>query len=89
MSTIGARSRIGAGTVILPQVTIGADVTIGARGLIHSGVRIGDRVSIGERVIIQANAVIGSDGFSFLPTCAGEFPAHAGAGPFARRYRDR
>jgi UDP-3-O-[3-hydroxymyristoyl] glucosamine N-acyltransferase len=72
--TVGARSRIGAGTVILPQVTIGADVTVGARGLIHSGVRIGDRVSIGERVIIQANAVIGSDGFSFLPPAPGSSP---------------
>lgn len=64
---IGPRSRIGAGTVVLPHVTIGADVTIGERGLIYSGVRIGDRVSIGARVIIHYNAVIGSDGFSFVP----------------------
>lgn len=64
---VGPRSRIGAGTVILSHTTIGADVSIGERGLIYSGVRIGDRVSIGARAIIHYNAVIGSDGFSFLP----------------------
>jgi UDP-3-O-[3-hydroxymyristoyl] glucosamine N-acyltransferase len=72
---IGPRSRIGAGTVVLPHVTIGADVTIGERGLIYSGVRIGDRVSIGARVIIHYNAVIGSDGFSFLPIPSSPVPA--------------
>lgn len=64
---IGPRSRIGAGTAILPQVSIGADVTIGANGLVYSGVRIGDRVSIGSHVILHYNAVVGSDGFSFVP----------------------
>jgi UDP-3-O-[3-hydroxymyristoyl] glucosamine N-acyltransferase len=64
---LGARTRIGAGTSILPHVTIGADVEIGGDGLVHSGVRIGDRVSLGHRVIVQPNAVIGSDGFSFVP----------------------
>jgi UDP-3-O-[3-hydroxymyristoyl] glucosamine N-acyltransferase len=67
-AVIGPRSRIGARTVVLPHVTIGADVTVGEQGLIFSGVRIGDRVSIGARAIIHYNAVIGSDGFSFLPT---------------------
>lgn len=71
---IGPRSRIGSGTVVLPHVTIGADVTIGERGLIYSGVRIGDRVSIGARVIIHYNAVIGSDGFSFLPIPSSPVP---------------
>ena len=66
-SVVGARSRIGAGTVIMPQVTIGADVTIGAHGVFHAGVRVGDRNMIGDRVIVHANAVIGSDGFSFAP----------------------
>jgi UDP-3-O-[3-hydroxymyristoyl] glucosamine N-acyltransferase len=66
-SVVGARSRIGVGTIVMPHVTIGADVVIGARGLFHSGVRIGDRVAIGDRVIVHANAVIGADGFSFAP----------------------
>ena len=72
--TVGPRSRIGANTIVLGHVTIGADVTIGSSGLIHAGVRIGDRVSIGERVIIQPNAVVGADGFSFLPPAPGAKP---------------
>jgi UDP-3-O-[3-hydroxymyristoyl] glucosamine N-acyltransferase len=42
-------------------------VQIGANGLVHAGVRIGDRVVIGDRIIVQPNAVIGADGFSFVP----------------------
>jgi UDP-3-O-[3-hydroxymyristoyl] glucosamine N-acyltransferase len=64
---IGPRSRVGAGTKIMPQVTIGADVAIGAQGLLHSGVRVGDGCTIGDRAIVHANAVIGADGFSFAP----------------------
>lgn len=70
-AVVGPRSRIGAGTVIMPQVTIGADVTIGAQGVLHTGVRVGDRTVIGDRVIVHANAVIGSDGFSFAPDLMG------------------
>jgi UDP-3-O-[3-hydroxymyristoyl] glucosamine N-acyltransferase len=78
---IGPRSRIGAHTVVLANVTIGADVTIGANGLIYAGVRVGDRVSIGERVIIQFNAAIGCDGFSFLPVPGNAEGADTGATP--------
>jgi len=67
---VGPRSRIGAGTVLLAQVTIGGDVEIGAQCLFHPGVRIGDRVKIGNGVIIHANAVIGADGFSYAPDLA-------------------
>jgi UDP-3-O-[3-hydroxymyristoyl] glucosamine N-acyltransferase len=71
---IGQRSRIGAGTLILPHATIGADVSIGEQSLIYSGVRVGDRVTIGARAIIHYNAVIGSDGFSFLPAPSSPVP---------------
>jgi UDP-3-O-[3-hydroxymyristoyl] glucosamine N-acyltransferase len=70
--SIGARSRIGARSVILGNVTIGDDVAIGDDALIYAGVRLGDRVRLGARVIVQANAVIGCDGFSFLPPGAAQ-----------------
>jgi UDP-3-O-[3-hydroxymyristoyl] glucosamine N-acyltransferase len=66
-AVIGARSRVGEGTTIMPHVTVGADVSIGAHGLFHSGVRIGHGCSLGDRVIVHGNAVIGADGFSFAP----------------------
>jgi UDP-3-O-[3-hydroxymyristoyl] glucosamine N-acyltransferase len=66
--------------VVLAHATIGADVAVGRDGTIHSGVRIADRVELGERVIVHANAVIGSDGFSFLSN-GGENGSVAAANP--------
>ncbi|SIS71461.1 UDP-3-O-[3-hydroxymyristoyl] glucosamine N-acyltransferase [Roseivivax lentus] len=63
---IGAEVEIGAGSVIGPQVFIGRGARIGAGALIHAGARIGAGVTAGDRLIAQFNAVIGSDGFSFV-----------------------
>ena len=54
---------------------VGAEVPDAGAGKRLEPVRIGDRVSIGARAIIHYNAVIGSDGFSFLPTPADTNPA--------------
>ncbi len=64
--TIGARARIGANACILSHVAIAEDTKIGADALIYCGVRIGSGVEIGERFVAHYNAVIGSDGFSFV-----------------------
>jgi UDP-3-O-[3-hydroxymyristoyl] glucosamine N-acyltransferase len=65
--SVGARSTIAAGSVISAGASIGTDVTIGRDCLVHPGARVGDRVRLGDRVVIQANAVVGADGFSFIP----------------------
>ena len=65
-SIIGAGATIGANARILGQVTIAELARIGEDALIFSGVRIGARVSVGRRFIAHGNAVIGSDGFSFV-----------------------
>jgi len=59
--TVGDRVVIHPGAVIYEQVTIGDDV------IIHSNVSIRERCRIGSRVIIHNGAVIGSDGFGFVP----------------------
>lgn len=64
--SIAAGVVIGPGSRIASHVAIGADARIGADALILEGARIGARVSIGERFICHPNAVIGSDGFSFV-----------------------
>ena len=63
--SVGSGSRIGARTIIHPNVCIGADVEIGDECLVCSHVAIRDGSRIGARVILQNGAVIGSDGFGF------------------------
>ncbi len=63
---IGPRARIGRGTRVFAQASIGADAAVGDDCLIFPGARIGERCVLGARVIVKPNAVIGSDGFSFV-----------------------
>jgi UDP-3-O-[3-hydroxymyristoyl] glucosamine N-acyltransferase len=58
---IGARSRIGAGCVIGEGAVIGSDCRLAARVTVYAGTRMGDRVTV------QAGAVLGGDGFGFVP----------------------
>jgi len=64
-------SSVGDGTVLVAGVTLGPDVSIGSSCVLHAGVRILERCSCGNRCIIHANAVIGSDGFGYIPDPAG------------------
>jgi UDP-3-O-[3-hydroxymyristoyl] glucosamine N-acyltransferase len=59
--TIGARTRIGANCSIASSVTIGSGCTI------ESNVSIYSHTTIGERVHIHSGAILGSDGFGFVP----------------------
>jgi len=59
--TIGDRVTIHPGAVIYEQAVIGNDVTL------HSNVSIRERCRIGNRVIIHNGAVIGGDGFGYVP----------------------
>lgn len=58
---LGARCRIGAGVVLEDGVVTGDDVLVDARVVCHRGVRLGHRVRL------KAGAVIGGDGFGFVP----------------------
>jgi len=59
--SIGERVTIHPGVVIYEKTLIGNDVTI------HSNVSIRERCRIGNRVIIHNGAVIGGDGFGYVP----------------------
>jgi UDP-3-O-[3-hydroxymyristoyl] glucosamine N-acyltransferase len=76
-ASVGGGSRIGAGSVVLGHVTIGDGAQIGDHCILHPGVRLADRVTLGDRVVVHANAVIGSDGFSFVPGPQGARKVHA------------
>jgi UDP-3-O-[3-hydroxymyristoyl] glucosamine N-acyltransferase len=60
-AVIGDKTRIGAGAFIGVGVRIGADCNIKANVSIYPG------TTIGERVMIHSGAVLGSDGFGFVP----------------------
>lgn len=77
---VGEGSKIGKNTFLAPQVYIGTDVIIGEDCKIYPGVRIERDCIIGNNVIIHANAVIGSDGFGFVPDEQGAFRKVSQAG---------
>jgi UDP-3-O-[3-hydroxymyristoyl] glucosamine N-acyltransferase len=60
-STVGRRAVLHAGVCLYENVTIGDDFTAHANVTVREGTRIGDRVTL------HAGAVVGSDGFGYLP----------------------
>ena len=63
--TIGDRVCIHPNVVIYPDVTIGSDTTLHANCTIH------ERTQIGSGCVIHSGAVVGSEGFGFVPTATG------------------
>ena len=66
-------ARIGKGCQIYPQVYIGRGVTVGEGATLYPGVKIYEGCVVGARCILHAGAVIGADGFGFMPNAAGGF----------------
>ena len=64
---VGAKTSVGKGSVLAAGTTLGNAVQIGEDCNIESGARIGSYTQIGNRVHILPNAVIGADGFGFVP----------------------
>ena len=63
-ATVG-KCRIGAGTVIMPGVTILDGAVIGRDCVLYPNVTIYGGVRVGDRVILHSGTVLGSDGFGF------------------------
>jgi UDP-3-O-[3-hydroxymyristoyl] glucosamine N-acyltransferase len=80
---IGENVYLGAGVVIYEGVTIGdnvsiypnvvvyPEVTIGHRTILHANCTIHERSQIGNYCVIHSGAVIGAEGFGFVPTAQG------------------
>lgn len=60
-AVVGSRSEIGAGTFV------GAGVNIGEGCRIYPHVTLYHHITLGARCVVHAGAVIGSDGFGFVP----------------------
>jgi len=70
---MGARCKVGDGSMIAHNVVLGSDVEIGAGSLLYPSVAVREGCRIGARVIIQPGAIIGSDGFGFAPLPDGSY----------------
>tara|TARA_Y100001968_G_scaffold27523_1_gene21447 strand:+ start:763 stop:1815 length:1053 start_codon:yes stop_codon:yes gene_type:complete len=68
---IGDNTQIGNGTVIYSGVVIYKKVIIGAKNIIHANSVIHSGSELGNECVINANAVIGGEGFGFVPTQKG------------------
>jgi UDP-3-O-[3-hydroxymyristoyl] glucosamine N-acyltransferase len=71
LACIGAGATLGNRVTIMSGCVIGAEVNIGPDTLIYPNVTIRERCTVGARCIIHSGAVIGSDGFGFVPGEAG------------------
>jgi UDP-3-O-[3-hydroxymyristoyl] glucosamine N-acyltransferase len=70
-SYVAKDSKFGNNVKIYPGCYIGENVTIGNNATIYAGVKIYAGTVIGDNCIIHSGAVIGSDGFGFVPTANG------------------
>ncbi len=64
---IGEGTRIGCGTIVYPYAYIGSNVILGESCEVHPHAILLDRITLGNRVKVLSGAVIGSDGFGFIP----------------------
>lgn len=62
---------IGNGAIIHPHVVIYPDAKIGDRTTLHANCTIHERTHIGADCVIHSGAVIGAEGFGFVPTRTG------------------
>jgi len=70
---IQAGVKIGDEVCIHPNVVIYPEVQLGDRTVLHANCTIHERTRIGADCVIHSGAVIGSEGFGFVPTPTGWF----------------
>jgi UDP-3-O-[3-hydroxymyristoyl] glucosamine N-acyltransferase len=68
---VGARARVGRGSVLWPGVVVGQDAVVGAGCRLMPHVVLGARCTLGDRVLLHAGVVIGADGFGFRQDAEG------------------
>ncbi len=68
---IEAGVKVGDDACIHPNVVVYPNVSIGDRTVLHANCTIHERSQIGADCVVHAGAVIGSEGFGFVPTREG------------------
>ena len=70
---VGENVTIGNNVKLYPQVYVGDGCVIGDNTVLYPGVRLYRNTVVGQRCIIHAGAVIGADGFGFVPQEDGHY----------------
>ena len=70
---IGENVTLGNNVKVYPQVYVGDGCVIGDNTTLYPGVRLYRNTVVGQRCIIHAGAVIGADGFGFVPQEDGHY----------------
>jgi UDP-3-O-[3-hydroxymyristoyl] glucosamine N-acyltransferase len=65
---IGNNTKVGNNSIIHPGVVLYENVHIGQNNELHANCVIHTSTRLGDRVTVHSNAVIGSEGFGFVPT---------------------
>lgn len=61
------------GVKVFPNCYIGDGVRLGAHTRIHAGVKVYHGTVMGKHCVVHSGAVIGADGFGFVPNAKGEY----------------
>lgn len=72
-SYIGPNVKIGDGSKIYPNTYVADNVVIGENVTLYSGVKVYFNCEIGDKSIIHSGAIIGADGFGFVPDGRGSY----------------
>ncbi len=62
---------VGDGVTLYPHVYVGRDCVLGDDTILYPNVTLREAVRVGQRCRIHSGAVIGSDGFGFIPVANG------------------
>lgn len=69
---LGEEVEIGAGSVIRAYSYLDQGVRIGENTVIHPHVTLYENTQVGNRTVIHSGAVIGADGFGYVPSAQGQ-----------------
>ncbi len=72
-SYLGENVILGENVKIYPHAYVGDNVVFGNNTTVFSGVKLYSETEIGNNCVINSGAVIGADGFGFVPDEKGEF----------------
>ncbi|MFZ2087854.1 MAG: UDP-3-O-(3-hydroxymyristoyl)glucosamine N-acyltransferase [Desulfobaccales bacterium] len=69
---VGDGARLGDRVTLMPGCYVGPETVIGDDTYLSPNVTVLERCRVGARVLIHSGAVIGADGFGFIPTPEGQ-----------------